>query len=87
MTNWRDASGEGALEGERRSGRWSGAGGLKRVVRVAEELRMDPQIVRVALEREDGSVRTDVSLRDSIRAVERALNRESRPPRVVGPRP
>ena len=87
MTNMSEASSELVREDERRSGRWSGAGGLKRVVRVAEELRMDPQLVRVALEREYGSVRTDVSLRESIRAVERALDLETRRPRAVGPRP
>lgn len=86
VSEWRNADGEREGPNERPSERSGDVGELERIVQVAEELRMDPEIVRVALEHADGAVRTDVSLWDSIRIVERALNREERTPRAVGTR-
>lgn len=48
---------------------------LRRIVEVAEELKIDPQIARIALEAGDGSVSTDFGPSRSVAEAERALNR------------
>lgn len=87
MTARRDTNGGRTRRGRRTSRRPNrrspDAEELKRIVEVAEELRMDPHVVRVVLELEDGWIQTDVSLWDSVRTVERVLGREERATHTV----